>query len=251
MYASVEIKTKVAENRIAAAECVRFRNGSYFVCTVGSALWYEAIPSEHRGQLLHQALVLNVKYVLFVLARSRSIIYVAVVKVTPQQLRLYHESLDQYVHLLQWAHQGTLPPTELPQELRQMAISHTPLWKAVKKKVNANGPMLPVLKFKSAIASEYCANKGGIDSGSQVVDTLYNHLQKFSLAQKIIATHTAPGSNERMHRLPDPARIRTAARRLARAYSVSPHLRNVEFRDVIQQTRAGAHSCGTRTLFCT
>ena len=75
VYAAVEIKTKISSALIAEARHVRSAYGAYFECTVGSEVWFKAVPWAYRGQLVHQALVLSLDKVVFVMATVYGLIF--------------------------------------------------------------------------------------------------------------------------------------------------------------------------------
>jgi hypothetical protein len=74
--AALEIKTKLADHLVTTAlGLVAKHSTDYFIVRGADRLFYEIVPNEYRGQLLHQAVVLCVNFVLFVLARTSGIIY--------------------------------------------------------------------------------------------------------------------------------------------------------------------------------
>ncbi len=74
--AALEIKTKSADHLVTTAlGLVAKHRTDYFTVRGADRLFYEVVPNEYRGQLLHQAVVLRVNLVLFVLARTSGIIY--------------------------------------------------------------------------------------------------------------------------------------------------------------------------------
>ena len=88
-----------------------------------------------------------------------------------------------------WNYRGPKPspPRSLGLDKQDvdLFLSHWPLWKAVQEKVDENGPLFPVLKFKAAPAVVYCDTKHGLDTTTQIVYNLYNPHQHFTLQQKI------------------------------------------------------------------
>ena len=143
---------------------------------------------------IHQAMVLNMRYVLFAMAQvGGQIIYSVLIHVTPAQVSLYKQSLDNWEYLWKWAHDADncniLLLNNIPPHLVETAKTHIPLWKAVRQKVKEQGPMAPVSQFKTAKASLYCVLKTGVDKSSQAIFSTYNSKQKFTLTQKIPA-HT-------------------------------------------------------------
>jgi hypothetical protein len=55
VFSSVEIKTRVAEKTIAAAEEVRQKHGRIVYCEANSNQFCECVPVQNRLQLFHQA----------------------------------------------------------------------------------------------------------------------------------------------------------------------------------------------------
>ena len=190
--AAVEIKTLTTHARVRKASDIARQHGTFFPCDVGSEMWWSVVPtSSHRGQLLHQAMVTRLEHVLYVVARvGGRILYVVDVRITPEQVEDYRRSLRQYAHLLEWRFSPQLPlPFDATSTWGRVALSHSPLWLTVSKHVNEHGPMVPVLKFKSAIQDMYNALKHGIDGMSQLLLPSYNSARKYRFRQKLVV-HT-------------------------------------------------------------
>ena len=75
VISAVEIKTKLKQKGIQRAYDVKRKYGQYFLVKCGSEEFFDAVPAEYTTQVMHQALVLNVDYVLFVVATNRGIVY--------------------------------------------------------------------------------------------------------------------------------------------------------------------------------
>ena len=74
--AALEIKTKNADHLVTTALGLTNKHRTdYFTVRGADRLFYEVVPNEYRGQLLHQAVVLRVNLVVFVMARTSGIIY--------------------------------------------------------------------------------------------------------------------------------------------------------------------------------
>jgi hypothetical protein len=74
--AALEIKTKNADHLVTTALRLAAKHRTdYFTVRGAYRLFYEVVPNEYRGQLLHEAVVLRVNFVLFVMARTSGIIY--------------------------------------------------------------------------------------------------------------------------------------------------------------------------------
>lgn len=105
VYAAVEIiKAKISSALAAEARNVRSAYGAYFECTVGSEVWFKAVPWAYRGQLVHQALVLSLDKVVLVMATVDGLIYSVVVDVPASCRDTYLTSLLRYRSLLEWAY---------------------------------------------------------------------------------------------------------------------------------------------------
>ena len=102
--ATLEIKTKLAQQRINHAETIAAANGKYFECVAGDTTWFASVPWEYRGQVLHQATVFNVDHAVFVMAKTSGLIYSCLVKVLPDHRRRYLASLLRYERLFKWAY---------------------------------------------------------------------------------------------------------------------------------------------------
>ena len=104
--APLEIKTKVAQRAIDDARKVEQRHGKYFECAAGDEVWFDAVPYEYAGQVVHQAVVFQLNHVLFVVATVRGEIYRVLVHINQEQRQLYLTSLLRFKHLVSWAHTG-------------------------------------------------------------------------------------------------------------------------------------------------
>jgi hypothetical protein len=72
----LEIKTKCTlKTKKGPLEIKRKYNTDYLRCTAGTSRWFELVPKDYRGQVLHQAVVFNSPYAVFCMADVRSVIY--------------------------------------------------------------------------------------------------------------------------------------------------------------------------------
>jgi hypothetical protein len=186
--ASVEIKTRfAAHKRKDARDCAaEYGNGGiYFTCTVGDERWWRAVPAENRGQVLHQAAVLNLNHVLFCVSaadvQKGQLIMMCLVEVTDLQMATYELSIRKWKHLMDWAHEcistsgpPPKPHTAFTDEDSYIITSHLRLWRALRKLVRANNnlPIHPVYIVKCAAQVLYNKLKGGIDGSTQYVRAL-------------------------------------------------------------------------------
>jgi hypothetical protein len=167
-----------------AAVAVRNTRGQYFGCKVGSRTWYVVVPREWRGQLLQEGLCCGTNHMLLVLARRGDIIFAVLVEISPTQKQRYLSGLLKFSRLLRWVHEDQEPPTDLRSDFLAAAVSHLPLWRAVRKHIRQHGVLRPVLKFKSSVASVYSAIKGGVDTVTQLMDPTYNQFIKVNSTTK-------------------------------------------------------------------
>ena len=102
---ATEVKTKVSPALIALADGIARKHGTYFGCTAGTDDWFDVIPRLYRGQLIHQALVFDLEYVLFAVGTVVSLKYSVLVQVQEAARMKYLHSLQRYRPLVEWAHQ--------------------------------------------------------------------------------------------------------------------------------------------------
>ena len=103
---AVEVKTKIALALIALAVLIALKYGHYFKCTAGTKTWFEVVPRIYRGQVIHQAVVFDMDYVLFSVGTVQELKYSVLVHVPPAARQLYLKSLLRYRGLVAWAHHG-------------------------------------------------------------------------------------------------------------------------------------------------
>ena len=121
---------------------------------------------------------------LLVLARRGGIIFAVLIEISPSQKQRYLSGLLKFSRLLRWVHDDQEPPTDLRRDFVAAAVSHLPLWRAVRKHIREHGALRPVLKFKSSVASVYSAIKGGVDTVTQLMDPTYNQFIKVNSTTK-------------------------------------------------------------------
>ncbi|CAK9069693.1 Outer membrane protein MIP (Macrophage infectivity potentiator) (Peptidyl-prolyl cis-trans isomerase) (PPIase) (Rotamase) [Durusdinium trenchii] len=177
VIASVEIKTRSAENSLKRARDVAREKGDYSCCSVGDNDWWDVIPDAHRGQVIHQALVLNLEYVLYVEASITKLLYCALIRVPIDVRNTYKDALLKFESLMSWAHESVhtswtgglpVPPQQFDQGVQERLVSHLRLWRAVMKK-SEDGPLPPVRVFRCLPQVIYNTLKGGLDGHSQNV----------------------------------------------------------------------------------
>ena len=177
--ALVEIKVRSSRDLINQARDVRQARGSYFAAAVGDDAWWDGVLE--KGQILHQAAVLGLDHVLYVVASydgaASGLEYAVLVTVSEEQRQIYLASIAQWKGLMKWAHDwlevdGPPPPPPLAFTSQDAYIlsSHLRLWKAVWGLIRRNnGPIAPIACFKSAAQVAYNKAKGGLDGNTEYV----------------------------------------------------------------------------------
>lgn len=84
--ASVEIKTRVSARTL--GQSMEFTSADPVSCEVGDTRFRQLVPTEHTSQLLHQATVLKLSYVLYVCASETEILYIVVAKCLVEQFNV-------------------------------------------------------------------------------------------------------------------------------------------------------------------
>lgn len=173
IIASVEIKTRFSRAKINAAKaCAREFGGKRFRCTVSDDRWWRAVPQENRGQVIQQAAVLGLDWVLFVVATEKELIMECLVHVPTAARNAYMNALAKWRHLMSWAldslHTSGPPPVPprvidgeevFSEEDAYILSTHIRLWRAIRKKITAAGrPLHPVYVVKAAV--QVCTRRG-------------------------------------------------------------------------------------------
>ena len=187
MMACVEIKTRVSANTIDDAVTARENYGEIVHCTYGDDIFNGCVPSNNAKQILHQALVTNFEYGVFVTAKVEeeegSLVQIVVVRI-PVELKLAHAEklLTIGEVLLRWRYldevitKGYLEEADFPgwMTMLQKETERTrfQLWSAHYKKIKgADGkftPTYPVLVYKHAYQYKYNKGKGGVDKATKM-----------------------------------------------------------------------------------
>eukprot|EP00515_Schizochytrium_aggregatum_P005539 CAMPEP_0202046726 /NCGR_PEP_ID=MMETSP0963-20130614/1476_1 /ASSEMBLY_ACC=CAM_ASM_000494 /TAXON_ID=4773 /ORGANISM="Schizochytrium aggregatum, Strain ATCC28209" /LENGTH=1146 /DNA_ID=CAMNT_0048611395 /DNA_START=175 /DNA_END=3614 /DNA_ORIENTATION=+ len=176
VWASVEIKTRVANQHLSAAEEKIVRSQSkYIMVSVNDDFWWALVKTEHRGQVIHQAMVLQLDYVLYCVAKPSGLLYVCLVHVPSDVRRSYFDAIEKWKHLATWVES---PEPEVPgafdEDQRKVLMSLVPIWTVVNERVLERGPLAPVHRFRSAMQVVYNTLKSGIDGNTQYVAQLTN-----------------------------------------------------------------------------
>lgn len=195
VHASLEAKTRVADATLTAARAVRSEFGRHFSCRVGDDVWWRAVPPANRAQVLQQATVLGVDYVLFVTASTRTLVYCCLVHVPAVARETYKEALAKWDHLMEWAHSslGDSKPPAVPNAFndldRTILASHLRMWRALRRRRERYGVEKPVYIIKCAAQVLYNILKGGLDGSTQYVQKLTAQAKKeipTNLEQKLV-----------------------------------------------------------------
>mgnify|MGYP003884020033 CR=1 FL=1 len=169
VMATVTINTKVVETHYRSASVTAERYGDFFMCECGSDMWFNSVSTaQHRAQVLHQAMVLDLDYALFVVAQPTNLCYAALIHISPEQRNTYRQYLRPYKHLVSWIHtRGPNPPAGLTDKQAQIVDSHLKLWRAERQHVVTNGLQRPARVLKTAVATFYSLCKEGVDKHTQ------------------------------------------------------------------------------------
>lgn len=104
LVAALEIKTRVAPARL--GKDVTLANPDMIKHSVGDHTLVQYVQTEHRGQVLHQAIVMDFRRMMYVAAAETGILYSVLIRIL-QNLRRYSfgilDDLDGPV--VTWVHQ--------------------------------------------------------------------------------------------------------------------------------------------------
>ena len=98
VFASVEVKTRVAESTIETATEALNDHGRIVFCDYNSDVFRDCVPAYNRSQVLHQAYVIDLKCVVFVTAKVEdaegSIVQVVVITFSADDLRNHRQKIE-------------------------------------------------------------------------------------------------------------------------------------------------------------
>lgn len=168
----VEVKTFCTPRTIARHQLVADRIAS----ASGGAKWAwcdaddtEAlralIPTQsHRCQVLHQAAVFESKWVLYVAATRRRVLYYVLVRTREPQRRAHVQWLEAVATpMFGWAFQSKArAPAYVPLAEGELMETHHALWWAVRKYVVSFGPLPPVAHLRAALITLYNNAMGAV-----------------------------------------------------------------------------------------
>ena len=164
IIASQEIKTKVSPVLMRDARRIAQTHGKYFECILGSAIWFETVPEQYRGQMMQQAVVTNLDYGLLTMGTTNSICYSVLVYFPPDSRESWGTRVnDVWKRTCEWLFEAeTLQSISLPEwfdetdddlvEILQITKSRFPMWHAARLKFRANrGPLPPIAKVRALV----------------------------------------------------------------------------------------------------
>ena len=185
--ACVEIKTRVSENsRLKAEACMR-SYGKVVHCGYNDFRFKSCVPSEHRGQVLHQAFVTGFKYGVYVVSVSDEenggrILQIIICKISMENIATHSLNLrDWGSRLLDWLYNPIIVnrgfcveedfPPWVSSKQKKIIISRSYLWYGYYKFLqNDDGdfmPSVPLKLFKNAHQFNYNKGKGGLDKATE------------------------------------------------------------------------------------
>ena len=185
-YACVEIKTRVAEETQVQALAAVMSYGRVVYCKYNDFRFKSCVPSDHRGQLLHQALVTGLFYSVYVVALANEencsrIAQIVVCEIEMSHINVHYDNLLAWgSRLLGWLHfsnpidRGYLIDADFPawvdKKQRDVFKSRSYLWYAYYKKIQDEEqfkPSRPLKLFKSSYQFLYNKGKGGLDKSTE------------------------------------------------------------------------------------
>lgn len=177
---SFEFKTRSSPILIQKGNDIRSQFGHYFSCKVGDPIWWKAVPYVYRGQVIQQAVVLDLDYVVFIIASTTGLIYCCCVEVPEQVRQDYATALANYDCLVSWAHESLegdklpiVPAQYFSPSSRYLIKTHLRTWRAMRKLIMVRRiPIEPVYIIKTYAQSLYNVLKGGIDGSTQFTKVL-------------------------------------------------------------------------------
>ena len=203
--ACVEIKTRVSENsRLKAEACMR-SYGKVVHCGYNNFRFKSCVPSEHRGQVLHQAFVTGFKYGVYVVSVSDEenggrIVQIIICKISVENIATHSLNLrDWGSRLLDWLYNPIIVnrvfcveedfPPWVSLKQKEIIISRSYLWYGYYKFLqNDDGdfmPSVPLKLFKNAHQLNYNKGKGGLDKATEQ-EALLRVRSKLSFESKYV-----------------------------------------------------------------
>ncbi|KAG7341772.1 hypothetical protein IV203_006864 [Nitzschia inconspicua] len=185
----LEIKSRLADTTVRRAESSATKHGSVVNCVFGDDTFKDCVPAENRAQVVHQALVTQFDYGLFVTSKVQggegSLVQVVVIEI-PASIRMTHglvlcavaTPLLGFLHGEHVVKRGVLIDDDFPPwvTVPQKAIlkSRAKLYFAHLKLITmADGtvkPTQPLLLYKHSVQHRYNKQKPGLDMNTELSD---------------------------------------------------------------------------------
>lgn len=146
------------------------------------------IPREHLGQLIQQALALDVDFDIYIPASETTVLFTCAVRVPQRVLGKCAEVLAQVEEpLVSWAHsEERVLPTIVNSKDQRVALEKHSFWKLMNDYLHQNGPFDPLKLFKHESQNFYSRTKGGVDGSTQYRSTWRSSMVVFKWEQKLI-----------------------------------------------------------------
>ena len=189
----VEMKTRLAGSTISKSIDSWRKHGRLVYCNYGDECFNNVVPSSNRSQLIHQAMVTNLNYGVFVTSvadgEEAEMVQMVVIRFAGSDKQNHYHSTNEVGQLLfGWMYdeellgQGFLKVSDIPEWLTsnqvEIVSSQYPLWSAVFNKVRNGGtngiykPLKPVGTFKHFSQYNYNHGKWGVDKSTELADSL-------------------------------------------------------------------------------
>ena len=165
--ATVEVKMRVSDNSLSTVTCdqtvipdIEKWDSEYVNCKV---------PGDHFLQILHQCVVLQVNIGIYVCSSETGIVFIVVILFDEHIIGIAKNALGDIVtKCVRWAHSADwVIPDFSKEEQTEKFQTNKAFWVALNNHVTLNGPLAPVLDFRSGIQAFYSKLKCGVDGTTQ------------------------------------------------------------------------------------
>lgn len=187
IIAVVEIKTKVASTTL--GEVMILATPDLVYCELGDDDFRKYVPKAHMGQVLHQAVVLKLQFILYVNAAETGLLYCVLIRCPMYVIeRCEHVMRDLVGPLVAWAYERspTIPQFVAPEQQAQLKARHK-FWYVIEQHVSLQGAFPPLKLFKHASQSIYSKTKCGVDGATQQRAVLRSSTSSFKWEQKVVS----------------------------------------------------------------
>lgn len=156
---------------------------------MGEELGLKYIPKNHIGQVLQQALVMDVEYCIYIAASEHAVLYIAVLRVSRLQRQTCKTALENSAGpAVSWAHQlGQRMPSFADAATKKLLKNHLNFWNLINNYANNNHPFPPLKLFKHGAQSFYSKTKGGVDGSAQARAVLRSATTSLKWEQKLVS----------------------------------------------------------------